>query len=112
MLRSTFAAPSSRRSGRPRGIGAAMAKRSRHSVKRVVPALVAACVAGLVLVPSALAAFGPAVFGPARGFAAGSRPVSVAVGDLNGDAKPDLAVANRTSNDVSVLAGTGSGSFG
>ena len=36
-------------------------------------------------------------------FAAGTRPVSVAVGDLNGDGRPDLAVANVGSSDVSVL---------
>jgi hypothetical protein len=38
-----------------------------------------------------------------RDFAAGSVPFSVAVGDFNGDGKPDLAVANGGSNSVSVL---------
>ena len=42
----------------------------------------------------------------------GSRPSSVAVGDFNGDGKPDLAVANERSNTVSVLLGSGSGGFG
>jgi VCBS repeat-containing protein len=32
-------------------------------------------------------------------------PVSVAVGDFNGDSEPDLAVANIFTNDVSVLLG-------
>src|SRR2546426_6605533 len=36
-------------------------------------------------------------------FATGSGPVSVAIGDLNGDGKPDLAVANLNSATVSVL---------
>src|SRR4029453_11386834 len=36
-------------------------------------------------------------------FATGVGPVSVAVGDLNGDGKPDLVVANFNSNNVSVL---------
>jgi len=36
----------------------------------------------------------------------------VAVGDFNGDGKSDLAVANAYSNNVSVLLGTGTGSFG
>ena len=37
-------------------------------------------------------------------FEVGSNPVSVAVGDFNGDGRPDLAVANYGSNDVSVIA--------
>src|SRR5437870_397513 len=45
-------------------------------------------------------------------FDTGSGPVSVAIGDLNGDGKPDLATANETSNTVSVLLGNGDGSFG
>ncbi len=36
---------------------------------------------------------------------------SVAVGDFNGDGKADLAVANYTSNNVSVLLGNGNGTF-
>jgi hypothetical protein len=39
-------------------------------------------------------------------------PQSVAVGDLNLDGKPDLAVANEDTGNVSVLLGTGTGSFG
>ena len=44
-------------------------------------------------------------------FAAGSDSRSVAVGDFNGDGKPDLAVANSGSNNVSVLLGNGDGTF-
>ena len=36
-------------------------------------------------------------------FATGTNPFFVAVGDLDGDGKPDLAVANFTSNIVSVF---------
>ena len=36
-------------------------------------------------------------------FGAGTFRYSVAVGDFNGDHKPDLAVANSDSNNVSVL---------
>src|SRR5881396_3796233 len=38
-------------------------------------------------------------------------PVSVAVGDFNGDRVPDLAVANNGDNTVSVLLGDGIGGF-
>ncbi len=37
--------------------------------------------------------------------------ISVAVGDFNGDGKQDLAVANDSSSDVSILLGNGAGSF-
>jgi len=54
----------------------------------------------------------PAVsFAPRSDFSVGTGPESVAVGDFNGDGKQDLAVAND-SNSVSVLLGTGTGSFG
>ena len=46
-----------------------------------------------------------------RDFAAGFAPLSVAVGDFNGDGVEDLAVANHSSNNVSVLLGNGDGSF-
>ena len=36
---------------------------------------------------------------------------AVAVADLNGDGKLDLAVANNGSNNVSVLLGNGNGTF-
>ncbi len=42
-------------------------------------------------------------------FATGSKPQSVAIGDLDGDGKVDLAVANRGDNTVSVLRNTSTG---
>jgi FG-GAP-like repeat len=42
-------------------------------------------------------------------FAVRERPSSVRVGDFNSDDKPDLAIANSTSNTVSILLGDGSG---
>lgn len=53
-----------------------------------------------------------AAFTAATNFPVGSDPRSVVVGDFNGDTKPDLAVANRASNSVSVLLGNGLGGFG
>jgi hypothetical protein len=45
-------------------------------------------------------------FNSARTFAVGANPFSVAVGDFNGDGRPDLAVANNSSDTVSVLLNT------
>jgi hypothetical protein len=51
---------------------------------------------------SSIAAFSPPVL-----FNSGaSNTISVAAADLNGDSKPDLAVAHRTSNTVGVLLNT------
>ncbi|GDZ92583.1 integrin alpha chain [Planktothrix agardhii CCAP 1459/11A] len=39
-------------------------------------------------------------------FTTGSRPCSVSIGDINGDGKPDLAVANYSSNTASIRLNT------
>jgi hypothetical protein len=41
----------------------------------------------------------------------GSGPISVAIGDVNGDGKPDLVTADYSENAVSVLLGNGDGTF-
>jgi trimeric autotransporter adhesin len=45
-------------------------------------------------------------FTPKVDFATGTSPGFVAIGDLNGDGRPDLAVANEANNDLSVLLNT------
>ena len=41
----------------------------------------------------------------------GALPVSITVGDFNGDGRPDLATANAVANTVSILLGRGDGTF-
>lgn len=60
-------------------------------------------------------------FGPASMFAVdfaspvshpvGTGPAGVVVADFNGDGKPDIAVANSGSGNVSILLGNGDGTF-
>src|SRR5437870_369768 len=52
----------------------------------------------------------PAFLAP-LGVDAGFLPYSVAVGDFDGDSKPDLAVTDSGNNQVSVLLGNGDGTF-
>lgn len=44
-------------------------------------------------------------------FAVQIRPLSLVLGDVNGDGVPDLAVANAASSTISVLLGVGDGTF-
>jgi hypothetical protein len=46
-----------------------------------------------------------------RDYATGRKPWSIAVGDLNGDGKLDVATANHVRDTVSVLLNRGNGSF-
>lgn len=59
--------------------------------------------------------FAPPAAPLAATYATGTGPAGVAVGDFNGDSKPDLAVTYATdssNNSVSILLGNGDGSFG
>ncbi len=60
-------------------------------------------------VPSARAQC-PLSFAAASNYAAGTQPYSVAVGDFNADGRLDLAVADFSSNTVSILLGNAGGS--
>ena len=46
-------------------------------------------------------------FAPKQDFATGDKPQSIAMGDLDGDGKPDLAIVNRQAGTVSILRNTG-----
>jgi hypothetical protein len=61
---------------------------------------------------SVLLGNGDGSFGVGTEYGTGNDPISVAIGDLNGDGKQDLAVANHAANTASVLVGNGDGSFG
>jgi hypothetical protein len=62
-------------------------------------------------VDAASATPAPSFAAPKR-YAAGKTPFAVALGDLNGDRKPDVAVANINSGTVSVLLNRGDGRLG
>jgi hypothetical protein len=53
---------------------------------------------------------GVSFIAPIREFRVGRIPLSVTVGDFNGDGRQDLATANFSST-VSILLGRGDGSF-
>jgi hypothetical protein len=61
---------------------------------------------------SVLLGNGDGTLGVKSDYATGNSPVSVAIGDLNGDGRPDLAVANSGASSASVLIGSGDGAFG
>ena len=74
----------------------------------------AVCVAGALLAAAAggtVSAQCPFSFATRVNYGAGAEPYSVAVADFNADGRPDLAVANFTSNNVSILLGNGNGTF-
>jgi hypothetical protein len=59
----------------------------------------------LLLNTTATGAIAPS-FAAKQDFTTGTKPVAVALGDLNGDGKPDLVVANAGDNTASVLLNT------
>jgi hypothetical protein len=66
----------------------------------------------MALVPArSAAAPPPIVFDTARHTPVGGGPVALVAADLNGDGRPDLAVSNSSTHDVSILLGHGDGTF-
>src|SRR5437773_1122025 len=77
---------------------------SRHPAQLTALVLMAALLAAAIGGPITGAA--PPSFAAKQDFATGPFPISVTVGDLNLDGKLDLAVANFSANNVSVLLNT------
>jgi hypothetical protein len=50
-------------------------------------------------------------FANAATYTVGKQPYQVAIGDVNGDGHPDLAVTNNGANTVTILFGSASGTF-
>ena len=50
-------------------------------------------------------------FAAAKSYPVDTAPMAIAVGDFNSDGKPDVAVANSGSNNVSILLNNGDGTF-
>ena len=51
------------------------------------------------------------LFNAHKDYPAGYSPVSIAIGDMNGDSVPDLVTANGSDKTVAVLLGSGDGTF-
>ncbi|GAA2607317.1 beta strand repeat-containing protein [Paractinoplanes durhamensis] len=64
--------------------------------------------AAWVMLPTAAAQAG---YATKVAYPTGSFPIGVAAGDFNGDNRPDVAVVNVNSDNVSVLLATGGGAF-
>jgi hypothetical protein len=60
---------------------------------------------------SVLLGNGDGTFQAPQTFGTGVSPTSMAVGDFNGDGRPDFAVSNSFSNSVSVFTDSGGGNF-
>jgi len=68
--------------------------------------------APLVTILSTSCNSGLATFPTAVSYTADTGPGAVAVGDMNGDGKPDLVTANDGADTVAILLNIGSGTFG
>jgi autotransporter translocation and assembly factor TamB len=82
-------------------------------VRKLVALASVHVLAGLLVLGTSVSAAAPTgsapSFAPARNYGTGGGPTSVAIGDLNGDGKPDLVTANVYGNSASVLLNRGEG---
>jgi hypothetical protein len=78
-------------------------------IQRIVLLIAAGAVVALCLAPSASAAADPTF--SRTTLPTDTFPVAVAVGDLNGDLRPDIVTANESTNNVSVLLSGAMGGF-
>jgi hypothetical protein len=98
-----------------------VASGTRLIVRPPTDALIARgrAIALAVALVAAVVAFAPVPAHAATGlqftakadYETGEAPEAVATGDLNGDGKPDIVVANKAKNTVSVLINNGDGTF-
>jgi|SRR5882762_2024645 len=91
-------------------VSAVRCSRRIHRVALRMGLLIPVC-ASLIMASAESSTGGSTLSTGVFSFEAGSAPFSVAIGDLNGDGKPDMAVANYSSRAVSVLLGRGDGRF-
>jgi hypothetical protein len=88
--------------------------RRRHSAswRTARIATIALIAIGFLVVVGNTSTAAPLFAAPFLSFDTGDSPFSVAIEDLNGDAKPDLVTANTYANTISVLLSRGDGTFG
>src|SRR2546426_862453 len=94
-----------------RASGPRLMKGSMKYQSQKLSAVVSALLFVSFLCTNARAACNAPSFAAASNFAVGTQPLSVGVGDFNGDGKRDLAIANFSSNSISILLGNGIGGF-
>ena len=63
------------------------------------------------IVPLTVSAVAAGGFGAPSSYSTGIGPTASVFGDFNGDGKPDVAVTNYVSGNVSILLGNGDGTF-
>ena len=84
-------------------------------IKSALPRLIPICICAVLTTLQASLAFAAcppnALFGLPTFYPTGNYSVSVATGDFNSDGIRDLAVTNLNDNTVSILRGTGTGTF-